>query len=460
MTQTSKILLLLSAAFLLTTITPTDAHARHKTPPPTARKGVTQKATPITKVAAPTARPAVYAPSRHEITPSQYDSLLTAWRESRTMESYDRFFEDYIYIDPSTNSNDPTSDSVYTERLRALASPIQLPFNHIVKSYITRYTDSRYGLMSRILGMSQYYFPMIEEELIKSGLPVELRALPIIESALSATAISPVGAAGLWQFMPTTGKGYGLEVNSLVDQRFDPLLATRAACRYLKDLYRIFHDWPLAIAAYNCGPGNVNKALARTGGKGSFWDIYEWLPRETRGYIPAFIGASYAYAYHKMHHLEFAKSPLPLATDTIRVDRLMHFGQISSTIEVPIEMLRLLNPQYKADIIPATIKPYTLTLPQYAVSQYIADESEIFGKDTLYLNDYLNPNNIDKKRIASTTPAPAALGFVYTIRRGDTLASIARRYNVTQTQLMRWNRIKNSHLIRIGQKIRIEGRRK
>ena len=189
-------------------------------------------------------------------------------------------------------------DSVYTRRLRDLASPIQLPYNSIVRGYINRYTDSRYGTISRILGMSQYYFPLIEDELLKEGLPIELRALPIIESALSVTAVSPMGAVGLWQFMPSTGKSYGLEVNSLVDERRDPVRSTQAACRYLKDLYAIYKDWSLAIAAYNCGPGNVNKALARAGEKSrTFWDIYDYLPRETRGYVPAFIGASYAYAY-------------------------------------------------------------------------------------------------------------------------------------------------------------------
>jgi len=386
-----------------------------------------------------------------EFTPEQTDSLLAVWRERQRQDAYSEFFKQYI-LEDSTEVADTTPDSVYARRLLDLASPIQFPYNSIVKGYINRYTNARYGTISRILGMSQYYFPIIEEELLREGLPVELRALPIIESALSPTATSPMGAVGLWQFMPTTGKSYGLEVNSLVDERRDPYRATQAACRYLKDLYAIYNDWSLAIAAYNCGPGNVNKAIARSGGNGrTFWDIYDYLPRETRGYVPAFIGASYAYAYHRQHGIELTESPIPLATDTIRIDRLMHLGQIASTIDIPIETLRQLNPQYKLDIIPATTKPYTLVLPQRNITQYIANEPAIFAKDSAYLKEYINPANIDKKRQERS-------GTVYVVKKGDTLGAIARRYRVTTAQLMRWNGIKNAHKLRLGQRIRIEGR--
>lgn len=384
------------------------------------------------------------------LTSEQADSLVAVWRERQTLESYDAFFEQYIVGDTCAATSVP--DSVFARRLRDLASPIPLAYNYIVKQKIAVYTNTRYGLMSRILGMSQYYFPLIEQELLREELPIELRALPIIESALSPTATSRMGAVGLWQFMPATGKQYGLEINSLVDERRDPLLATRAACRYLKDLYSIYNDWTLAIAAYNCGPGNVNKAIARSGGscKG-FWDIYDFLPGETRGYMPAFIGASYAYAYHKQHGIEFTAPPIPLSTDTLRIDRLMHFEQISSTIGVPIETLRLLNPQYKLDIIPATTKTYTLTLPQRYVTDYLVHEQEIFAKDSMYLKEYINPANIEKKRQQRS-------GTVYIVKKGDTLGAIARRYRVTTAQLMRWNGIKNAHKLRLGQRIRIEGR--
>lgn len=382
------------------------------------------------------------------LTAAQADSLVAVWRERQRHDAYTEFFERYILVD--TTVVDTTPDSVYVSRLRDLASPIQLPYNSIVKGYINRYTDPRYQTIARILGMSKYYFPLIEDELLRQDLPVELRALPIIESALSPTAVSPMGAVGLWQFMPSTGKSYGLEVNSLVDERRDPVRATQAACRYLKDLYGIYNDWSLAIAAYNCGPGNVNKAMARSGGK-NFWEIYDYLPRETRGYVPAFIGATYAYAYHRQHGIELAEAPIPLSVDTLRIDRLLHFGQIASTIDLPLETLRQLNPQYKLDIVPATTRTYTLVVPQRNVTQYIAHEQEIFAKDSAYLKEYIDPANIEKKRTERS-------GTVYRVKSGDTLGSIARRYRVTTSQLMRWNGIKNPNRLRIGQRIRIEGR--
>ena len=386
------------------------------------------------------------------LTAVQADSLVAVWRERQQAEAFTEFFDCFVREDSTATAEipDPVLDTLYAERLRALVSPIPLPYNYIVKGYIHRYIHPRYGSINRILGLSQYYFPIIEDALLREELPIELRALPIIESALQPTAVSPVGAVGLWQFMPSTGKSYGLEINSLVDERRDPVRATEAACRYLKDLYAIYNDWTLAIAAYNCGPGNVNKAIARSGGK-TFWEIYDYLPRETRGYVPAFIGASYAYAYHRQHGIDPEPAPVPLSVDTVRIDHLMHFQQIASTIDLPVETLRLLNPQYKLDIVPATTKTYTLVLPQRNVSQYIAHETEIRGKDSLYLKEYINPANIEKKRQQQS-------GTVYVVKRGDTLGAIARRYHVTVSQLMRWNKLKSAHKLRIGQRLRIEGR--
>ncbi len=387
---------------------------------------------------------------RRDLTPAQYDSLIHRWGEMRAAEHFSTFFDHYVAFDPAqVSSQNQLPDSVYVRRLRELASPIELPFNYITKAAILRYTDPASGLMGRVLGLSKLYFPMIEEELLKAGLPIELRAMAIIESALRYDALSRAGAAGLWQFMPSTGRSYGLEINSLVDERYDPLKATRAACRFLKDLYGTFGDWQLAIAAYNCGQGNVTRAMARSGGK-TFWEIYDFLPRETRGYVPAFIAASYAYAYHRHHAITPVEPPMPLAVDTVHVNRLLHLGQVASTLDsLPMETLKMLNPQYRIDILPATTRSYVLTLPQYAVSSYLTHEEAIHAKDSAYLKQYLNPANLDQKRAQAT-------GTIYhKVRRGETLGKIAQKYHVSQKNLMRWNGIKNPNKLREGQRLKI-----
>ncbi|MBQ4126600.1 MAG: transglycosylase SLT domain-containing protein [Alistipes sp.] len=383
-----------------------------------------------------------------DYTPAQADSLaeqLKLIQVSGAMESY---FNDYI-SEPVTMSSDSSLDSLYAARLKSLVSPIHLPYNEVVRTYIQRYTAPS-GLMSRILSRAQYYFPMIEEELLKAGLPVELRAMAVIESALIATAVSRVGATGLWQFMPATGKGYGLEINSMVDERYDPVKSTVAACKHLKYLYDLYNDWSLAIAAYNCGQGNVNKALARAGGNPqSFWDVYWFLPSETRGYVPAFIAASYAYAYHKSHNITYGEPPMPIAVDTVHVNRLLHLGQVSSTIDVPTETLKMLNPQYKLDIVPAMNKSYTLILPANRLTEYVTKEQAIFAKDSTYLKEYLNPENVKKKMAATST-------IYYRVKKGDTLGAIASRHRVTTKQLMAWNGLKNANRLSVGQRLRIQ----
>ncbi len=383
------------------------------------------------------------------LTPGQADSLVAEWIERQRHDAYEEFFSSYVAED-TTVVQGATPDSVYKQRLFDLLSPVPLAYNSVVRNYIDRYVGTHSSLIGRVLGLSKYYFPIFEEELLKAGLPVELRVLPIIESALQTTATSRAGAVGLWQFMPATGKSYGLEINSMVDERRDPRRATEAACRYLKDLYRIYNDWTLAIAAYNCGPGNINKAISRSGAEGKgFWELYDWLLSETRGYMPSFIGATYAYTYHDHHGIRIEEAPIPLAVDTVRISRPMHMEQISSTIDLPLETLRMLNPQYKMDIIPATTRSYTLVLPQRSVAQYIAAEKEIFAKDSTYLKEYINPVNIEKVR---TTPATQ----YYKVKSGDTLGAIARRYNVSIAQLKRWNNIKNADRLSIGQRLRVK----
>lgn len=384
----------------------------------------------------------------------QMDSLLAVWRVRQANDQFEAFQEHYI-IDDSTEAGDTTPDSIYVKRLKAMVSPINLAYNSTTKSYISRYINTRYGTINRIMSLSKYYFPMIEQELIINELPVELRAMPIIESALSASAVSRAGAAGLWQFMPATGKSYGLEINTFVDERYDPILATKAAVKFLKDLYNIYDDWTLAIAAYNCGPGNVNKALSRAGLKGEsdFWDVYYYLPRETRGYVPAFVGASYAYAYHQQHNIEFEESPIPLATDTIHINKTLHLGQVSEVLDIPMEVLKTLNPQYHRDIIPAVgeKKAYALRLPQRYISTFIEQEEAIHAKDSIYLKEYVDPAKVKK---AMTTPP-----FLYhTVRKGETLGGIASRYRVSIRSIMSLNGIRNANKLRLGQRLKIQTR--
>lgn len=379
--------------------------------------------------------------------PAEIDSLVEAWTVLYQAQSEKSFFDTYAG-DDDTTENTPV-DSLYKQRLLDMVSPVHLPYNYIVRNFINQYLNGRWSSLSSVLALSKYYFPIIEEELNAAGLPLELRYLPIIESNLSIRATSRMGAVGLWQFMPATGKNLGLEINSLVDERCDVLKSTRAACKFLAHLYKTYGDWTLAIAAYNCGPGNVNRALARAGENcRTFWDIYDFLPRETRGYVPKYIAAAYAYTYHKAHNIEPKATPDCIATDTVMINRVMHLGQVASTLNIPIETLRDLNPQYKLDIVPATKKAYSLRLPTRYTSEFISNEKAIHEKDSLYLKEYLNPANLEKKRAEG-------VGYIYTVRKGDNLGLIAKRNRCTVKELMKWNRLKST-VIRPGQKLRIE----
>ena len=378
--------------------------------------------------------------------PAEIDSLVEAWVQLHQEQSQKHFFG--LYAEEDTTPSQPI-DTLYKQRLLEMVSPVQLPYNYIVRNFINQYLVGRWSPLRNVLALSQYYFPIIEEELAASGLPLELRYLPIIESNLSIRATSRMGAVGLWQFMPATGKNLGLEINSLVDERCDVLKSTRAACKFLAYLYKVYGDWTLAIAAYNCGPGNVNRALTRAGENcKTFWDIYDFLPRETRGYVPKYIAAAYAYTYHKAHDVKPAALPDHISTDTVMINRVMHLGQVASTLNIPIETLRDLNPQYKLDIIPATKKSYSLRLPTRYTSEFIENEKEIYSKDSLYLKEYINPDNLEKKRAEG-------VGYFYTVRSGDNLGLIAKRNRCTVKEIMKWNKL-NSTVIRPGQKLRIE----
>lgn len=395
-------------------------------------------------------------------TASTYDSLLASYTRQNVVDSYDTFVNEFIDVDlDNVDMSGALPDAVYAERLKMMATEVQLPYNDVVKKYIQIYTRKG-GVMERVLGLAQYYFPIFEEALYRYKLPMELKMLPVIESALIPRAESKASAVGLWQFMLRTGKYYGLEINSFVDERCDPAKSTEAACKYLRDMYKIYGDWTLVIASYNCGAGNVNKALERFrsshGGADAktYWDIYEYLPRETRGYIPAFIAATYAYTYYKAHNLNPTIPWHPLATDTVQVNRMLHLEQVATTLNIPIEVLRGLNPQYSVDVVPAKTQTYALTLPQEYVTSFVRQSADIYGKDSLYLAKYLNISNLSPEQLtasSSRSSSASAKGtkITYKVKSGDILGKIASRYHVTVNQLMSWNNIKNAKSLRPGQ---------
>ena len=275
------------------------------------------------------------------------------------------------------NENVTYDKQVYIDRLHRMPTIMEMPYNEVVQSCIDRYTSRMRQSVSYFLGASNFYMPIFEEALDLYQLPLELKYLPVIESALNPTAVSRVGATGLWQFMLTTGKAYGLNVNTLVDERRDPIKASYAAAHLLSDLYKVFGDWNLVIAAYNCGPGNVSKAIQRSGGSKDYWHIYPYLPRETRGYVPAFIAANYMMTYYSLHNICPMTSRLPAQTDTVMVTKKIHLEQIANVLDIDIEMLRALNPMYRHDIIPGNSEPYALRLPLADVNRFIENQDAI-----------------------------------------------------------------------------------
>lgn len=275
------------------------------------------------------------------------------------------------------NENPYYPTEVFIERLSRMPTVMEMAHNNVVQQFIDRYCTRLRGTISYVLGASNFYMPIFEEALETYQVPLELKYLPVIESALNAKAVSRVGATGLWQFMLATGKQYGLQVNSLVDERRDPIKASYAAAHLLSDLYKVFGDWNLVIAAYNCGPGNVSKAIQRSNGSKDYWHIYPYLPRETRGYVPAFIAANYMMTYYSLHNICPMNSRLPVQTDTVMVNKKMHLEQISKVLGIDIELLRALNPMYRRDIIPGNTEPYALRLPLSDINKFIEQEDAI-----------------------------------------------------------------------------------
>lgn len=378
------------------------------------------------------------------------DSLLNLWYVQPTSES-DLVPDTIMAFTDASIAKLP--DSVYIERLQNIFSPIALPFNSNVRSYIELYTIRKRQQVQTMLGLSEYYFPIFEEVLDAKGLPMELKYLPIIESALNPRALSRAGASGLWQFMYATGKRYGLTVDSYVDERRDPLKASIAAADFLSDLYAIYKDWLLVIAAYNCGPGNVNKAITRSGGQRDFWKIFYHLPRETRGYVPAFIAATYVMNYAPEHQLYPAPTTLPTSSDTVMINKPLHFNQIAALMNVSVECLRDMNPQYKKDVVPAQKSPMALRMPIESSLSFVAIE------DTAYQHNrekYFPGGRLlaaPEPHIAGNHQAPAnSTRIIYTVKSGDVPGAIAQKFNVRLADLRYWNNM-TKNIIRVNQKL-------
>ena len=390
------------------------------------------------------------------------------------------FIKNYTATDNryATESDIEMSDDEMIKRLSALPTVIEMPYNQIVRSYIDRYTKRGRAQIAAILGLSLYYMPIFEQALEEQGLPLELKYLPVIESGLDPNAVSKHGATGLWQMMLGTAKGLGLEVNSLVDERRDPYVASERAASYLKDLYSAYGDWTLAIAAYNCGPGNVNKAIRRAGGDAKdhdFWSIYNYLSPETRGYVPMFIAANYVMKYYPDHNISPVLPVKPLVMDTIHISERVHFNQISKVLDIPVEELRILNPQFRADVIPGSAEsPYTLILPSQQIHAYLMSEDEImnFEPDKYGKRETVAPGEVPADAmfaVEDTSIWPEDQGesdvalvasqgkpsvIIHKVTAGESLASIAEKYNVTPEEIKKGNNLRRN-AVRVGQQLRI-----
>lgn len=385
------------------------------------------------------------------------DSLLLEWQA-----------KNYLRTDSSNVagniSGNYTSDE-YRACLERLPAVMELPYNSIVQRFIDKYATSLRRSVGFMLGAANFYMPIFEDALDAHGLPLELRYLPVIESGLNPKAKSRVGAMGLWQFMISTGRQYGLEVTSLVDERCDPYKASHAAARYLSDLYKRYGDWNLVIAAYNCGPSNVDKAIARSGGTKDYWTIYPYLPAETRGYVPAFIAANYIMNFYCRHGITPMRTEHPVVCDTAMISQNLHFTQIAELTGLDIEAIRSLNPQYRTDIIPGAQRPSCLSLPseyllkflELGETVYAYRADELFTRRAVVeVTEPAQPSHTNRNTsVRSRSSRSRTKAKSVTIRSGQTLSEIARRNGTTVEKLRRLNGIKGSN-IRAGKKLRVQ----
>ncbi len=377
------------------------------------------------------------------------DSLLNEWKVKNYVD---------LGKDCKTSKVNPFfSDSVYIDRLSRIPAVMELSYNEVVRKFIDMYSERLRNHISFMLSACNFYIPIFEEALDAYNLPIELKYLPIIESALNPSAVSRAGASGLWQFMINTGKNYGLDSNSLIDERRDPIKSSWAAARYLKDLYGIYGDWNLVIAAYNCGPGNINKAIRRANGETDYWKIYNYLPKETKGYVPAFIAINYMMNYYCDHNICPMETNIPASTDTLQIDRKLHLKQISDICGIEMEQLRSLNPQYKKDIIPGDVKSATLRLPLEQVSLFIDKQDTIFNHryDELFKNRKIATVQQAHTKSTAHKSAPAKGGLIkHTIGRGETLGTIATKYKVRVKDIQSWNNLSSTR-ITAGKQLKI-----
>lgn len=403
-----------------------------------------------------------------EIFGPNLDSLITDWyiRSAFNIDSFsfgDTCVSNLIqndFDDPGRQTaGSLLPDSVYMQRLKDIDSYVDLSYNSVVRDVIQMYSVRKKKQVGMMLGLANYYFPMFEEIFDRYQLPLELKYLAIIESALNPRGFSRVGACGLWQFMLGTGRMYGLEVNTFIDERRDPLKSTEAAAKYLKELYSMYGDWHMVIAAYNCGPGTVNKAIKRTGGKTSYWDIYYYLPKETRSYVPAFIAASYIMNYYKLHGIFPVQPNFPIITDTIMVNNYLNLEQVANQLDVDINILREINPIYRRDIIPAKPeKRYPLCLPQDKINRFIESEPAIFAyeRDKYFPNNQIkNPGSLKGSNEHFIPVELKGKDLVYySVKTGDNVGFIAEWFNIRVADLRYWNNLRGN-LIKAGQKLSI-----
>ena len=382
------------------------------------------------------------------------DSALVAWYDNLSRHTQDE--EELMEAGDMKYTSD-IPDAVYIERLNRINTSVKIPYNDVVRSYIIYYTQKMSKAKAgKIVGLASYYMPLFEEIFDQYGIPPELAKVAVIESALNPMAVSRVRAAGMWQFMRSTGVQYGLEINEYVDERFDYMRETHAAAKYLKDAYAIFGDWSLAIASYNCGPGNVNKASRRAGAGHDFWDVYQYLPRETRGYVPAFIAAMYMLSYYREHNIVPSHVDTPPQVDTFHISKNLHFGQINECVGISMDMLRNLNPEYVKDIVPGKAKTRVLKLPYSFSGTFIDVQDTIYAYRDSFFFDPVKVKEVNsassRSSVGSTRTAPTYTTYV--VKKGDSLGKIATRHHTTIANIKKWNNLRRDTIVP-GQRLKI-----